>query len=61
MQIPRYVVGAALFALMWAAITYVQHGWELKKLAVYTVAFFVVASVLSWVLTMIITWLKNRR
>lgn len=61
MQIPRYVVGAAAFALIWAVITYTQHGWGLKKLAVGVGLFFVLASGLCWALTLLLTWLKKRR
>lgn len=61
MQIPRYVVGSLLFALIWAAITYTQHGWEPKRLLGGVLAFFIVGSVLSWFLTMVVKWFRNRR
>jgi len=61
MRIPRYVTGALLFALIWAAIAYTQHGWELKRLVGGVLAFLIVGSALSWLLTVILRWLKNRR
>ena len=61
MQIPRYVVGALLFALIWAAIAYTQQGVrDPKQLIAGVLLFFVLGSGLSWALTLIVKWLKNR-
>ena len=62
MQMPRYVTGAILFALIWASIVYVNGTMtHLPTLAVMVLIFVVVGSVLSWVLTLIVNWLRNRR
>lgn len=62
MQIPRYVTGAILFALIWAAIVYVNGTMtHLPTLAVMVLIFIVIGSVLSWLLTLLVNWLRNRR
>jgi len=62
MQIPRYVVGALLFALIWATIAYTQQGMrDPKQLAIGVLLFFVLGSGLSWALSLLIKWLRNRR
>jgi hypothetical protein len=61
MQIPRYVVGAFLFGLIWATIAYTQgHITNLQRLAVLVLLFGVLGSALSWGLTKLLTWYKNR-
>jgi len=61
MQIPRYVVGAFLFGLIWATIAYTQQGVrEPKKLIAGVLVFFVLGTVLSWTLSKLITWFRNR-
>ncbi len=62
MQIPRYVVGALLFALIWAAIAFTQQGVrDPKQLLAGVLLFFVLGSGLSWVLTILVKWFRNRR
>lgn len=61
MQIPRYVVGAFLFGLIWAVIAYTQgHITDLQRLAVLVLLFGVLGSALSWALTKALQWYKNR-
>ena len=61
MQIPRYVVGAFLFALIWASIVYTQGKvTDLRSLAIMIVIFSVLGSALSWGLSKLIEWFKNR-
>lgn len=61
MQIPRYVTGAFLFGLIWAVIAYTQgHITDLKRLAVLFLLFGVMGSILSWGLTVLLNWYKNR-
>ncbi|MEK9683816.1 MAG: hypothetical protein VW226_04655 [Rhodospirillaceae bacterium] len=62
MQIPRYVTGAILFALIWAAIAYVNGGIrDFRVLAIGVIAFIILGSLLSWALTKLFTWYKKRR
>jgi hypothetical protein len=62
MQIPRYVVGAFLFGLIWAAIAYTQgHITDLQRLAVLVLLFGVLGSAISWVLTKALQWYKDRQ
>ena len=61
MQVPRYVVGAFLFGLIWATIAYTQgHITNLEKLAILVLLFGVLGSVLSWALSKVLIWFKNR-
>ncbi len=61
MQIPRYVVGAFLFGLIWAAIVY-SNGkvTDITQLAAGVLFVGVVGSILSWGLTKLIHWYKSR-
>ena len=62
MQIPRYVVGAFLFGLIWAAIAYTQgHITNLERLAILVLLFGVLGSALSWALTKALNWYKDRK
>tara|TARA_B100001146_G_C15991032_1_gene352584 strand:+ start:252 stop:440 length:189 start_codon:yes stop_codon:yes gene_type:complete len=61
MKIPRYVVGAFLFGLIWATIAYTQgHITNLERLAILVLLFGVLGSVLSWALSKALIWYKNR-
>ena len=61
MKIPRYVVGASLFGLIWATIAYTQgHITNLERLAILVLLFGVLGSVLSWALSKALIWFKNR-
>lgn len=61
MRIPRYVVGAFLFGLVWAVITYTQgHITDLRRLAVLVLMFGILGSVLSWGLSRLLRWYRNR-
>jgi len=61
MQVPRYVVGAFLFGLIWATIAYTQgHITNLERLAILVLLFGVLGSVLSWALSKVLIWFKNR-
>ena len=61
MKIPRYVVGAFLFGLIWATIAYTQgHITNLERLAILVLLFGVLGSVLSWALSKVLIWFKNR-
>ena len=56
----RYVLGATLFALLWATIAYTQQGiTDLKKLVAMVLVFIVLGSILCWLLAKIIQWYKN--
>ena len=62
MQIPRYVVGAFLFGLIWAVIAYTQgHITNLQRLAILVLLFGILGSVLSWALTKALEWYKSRK
>ena len=62
MQIPRYVVGAFLFGLVWASIAYTQgHITDLGRLAVGVVIFAVLGSALSWGLSRVLQYFKDRK
>ena len=61
MKIPRYVVGAFLFGLIWVTIAYTQgHITNLERLAILVLLFGVLGSVLSWALSKALIWFKNR-
>ena len=62
MQIPRYVVGAFLFGLIWATIVYTQGSiTDLRRLSILVLLFGILGSALSWLLTRILEWFKNRQ
>ncbi len=62
MQIPRYVTGAFLFALIWAAIVYVNGSMtNIVQLIVMVIMFTVLGSALSWALSKLLLWYKGRR
>lgn len=62
MQIPRYVVGAFLFGLVWASIAYTQgHITDIRQLAIGVLIFVVVGSALSWGLARLLQWYKSRK
>jgi hypothetical protein len=62
MQIPRYVVGAFLFGLVWASIVYTQGKiTDLGELAILVLLFGIVGSALSWGLALLLRWYRNRR
>ena len=62
MRIPRYVTGAFLFALIWAAIVYVNGKMtDPLQLLVMVVMFTVIGSALSWFLSVLLNWYKNRK
>jgi len=61
MQIPRYVVGAFLFGLIWAVISYANGNiTDLQKLSVLVILFGVLGSAISWALSKALNWFKNR-
>ena len=61
MQIPRYVVGAFLFGVVWASIVYTQGKiTDLSTLAMLVLMFGILGSALSWALAKLIDWYKNR-
>lgn len=62
MQIPRYVVGAFLFGLIWASIAYTQgHITDFQKLAAGVLIIFVFGSALSWGLARLLRWIRDRQ
>jgi Kef-type K+ transport system membrane component KefB len=62
MQIPRYVVGAFLFGLVWASIVYTQGKiTDLAQLSLMVLFFGIVGSALSWGLAWLLRWYRNRR
>lgn len=62
MQIPRYVVGAFLFGLIWASIAFTQgHITDFKRLAVGVLLFGILGSGISWALSKALNWYKNRQ
>jgi len=61
MQIPRYVVGAFLFGLIWASIVYTNGKvTDLGALAMGVMIIGVFGSALSWGLSKLIAWYRNR-
>jgi hypothetical protein len=61
-EIPRYVVGALLFGLIWVTIQYTQnHITDPKVLAAHLLVFVVLGSLLGWVLRIVLLWLKGRQ
>jgi hypothetical protein len=61
MQIPRYVIGAFLFGLIWASIVYTQGKiTDLGTLAILVLLFGIFGSALSWGLALLIAWYKKR-
>jgi ABC-type Fe3+-siderophore transport system permease subunit len=61
MQVPRYVVGAFLFGLIWAVISYTNGNIrDLEKLSILVILFGVLGSVLSWALSKALNWFNNR-
>jgi hypothetical protein len=61
MQIPRYVVGAFLFGLIWASIVYTNGKvTDLATLAVGALSIGVFGSALSWGLAKLLEWYRNR-
>ena len=62
MQIPRYVVGAFLFSLIWASIAYTQgHITDFRILLIGIVFFVIVGSLISWGLACLLRWYKDRQ
>ena len=62
MQIPRYVLGAFLFGLVWASIAYTQgHITDFQQLAIGVLVFVVVGSALSWGLARLLQWFRDRQ
>ena len=56
----RYILGATLFALLWASIAYTQQGiTDPKKLVAMVLVFIVMGSILCWLLAKVIQWFKN--
>ncbi|MEE2955349.1 MAG: hypothetical protein VX780_04385 [Pseudomonadota bacterium] len=56
----RYILGATLFALLWATIAYTQQGiTDIKKLVAMVLVFIVMGSILCWLLAKFIQWFKN--
>ena len=61
MEIPRYVVGAFLFGGIYGSIQYVNGNiTDLYVLSVHVLIFGILASALSWALTKLLQWFKNR-
>ena len=62
MNVPRYVIGAFLFGIVWASIAYTQgHITDLRQLAVGVLVFVVAGSALSWGLARLLRWLRDRQ
>ena len=61
MQIPRYVVGAFLFGLLWASIVYTRGKvTDFGDLAIGILFFVVFGSLLSWGLARLLRWYKDK-
>lgn len=61
-EIPRYVVGAFLFGLIWATIAYTQQGiTDFRQLGVGILVFVVFGSALGWAMRRAILWFRGRR
>ena len=62
MQIPRYILGAFLFGLVWASIAYTQgHITDFRQLAIGVLFFIVFGSALSWGIARLLHWYRNRK
>lgn len=62
MQIPRYVIGAILFGLIYVSIQWSEGritDWRI--LSVHLLLFIVLGSALSWMLSKALEWYKNRQ
>jgi hypothetical protein len=61
-EIPRYVVGALLFGLIWVAIQYTQnHITDLKVLTAHFLVFVVLGSLIGWAVRTVLLWFKGRQ
>lgn len=61
-EIPRYIVGAVLFGLIWVVIQYSQnHITDLKVLTAHFLVFVVLGSLVGWVVRMVLLWFRDRQ
>ena len=62
MDIPRYVIGAVLFGLIYVSIQWSEgHITDWKVLSVHFLLFIILGSGLSWMLSKVLEWYKNRQ
>ncbi|MBT5048385.1 MAG: hypothetical protein HOM58_07770 [Rhodospirillaceae bacterium] len=62
MRIPRYVIGALLFGLIYASIQWSEGRiTDLRILSVHLLLFVVLGSALSWMLSKVLEWYKSRQ
>ena len=62
MEVPSYVVGAFLFGAIYGSIQYVIGNiTDFYVLSVHVLVFGVLGSGLSWVLTQLFKWYKDRK
>jgi hypothetical protein len=61
-ELPRYVVGAILFGLIWATIAYTQQGVrDFGVLATGVLVIIVFGVAMGWGLRKAIIWFRTRR